>query len=94
MRMGCSNLNADLAKIQVIPSAQCECGEGIEDALHYFFACTKYTAIRNALQTDILTVAPFTLKTLMYGIESTYVRENRLISKAVHRYIISTGRFS
>ena len=94
MRMGCSNLNADLAKIQVIPSAQCACGDGVEDALHYFFVCTKYTAVRNALQTDILTVAPFTLNTLLYGIKGSYVTENTFISQAVHRYINGTGRFS
>ena len=41
-------LNKDLFRCNIIDSPLCSCGK-TEDAYHYFFSCTKYSAPRNDL---------------------------------------------
>ena len=40
LRLGCSSLNADLYRKNIVPSPTCACG-GFESAYHFFFACPR-----------------------------------------------------
>ena len=93
MRMGCSQLNSDLYKMGLIASPLCPCGHSTEDYFHYFFQCSKYPIQRDKLQTEITPLAPFNLKTLLFGISGGNKSANYDIFRSVHCYIKSTERF-
>ena len=93
IRMGSSQLNEHLYKIGVKDSPLCYCNQGIEDACHYFFVCSRYTVCRNMLHSFIITVAPFTLQTLLYGGTNCCLATNKAIFLSVQNYISDTKRF-
>ena len=47
IRHNCSSLNADLNRLNIVPSSACTCGANFETAQHYFFECrnTRTSAI-------------------------------------------------
>ena len=45
LRLGCSSLNADLYRKNIVPSPTCACG-GFESAYHFFFVCPRLAHIR------------------------------------------------
>ena len=45
LRLGCSSLNADLYRKNIVPSPTCACG-GFESAYHFFFACPRLAHFR------------------------------------------------
>ena len=55
----CSSLNADLNRVNNVPSAQCSCGTTNETAQHYFFDCNLFIVPRNRLLAS-LPVVPIT----------------------------------
>ena len=91
--LNASPLNSHLFKIGVKDSPECSCGSPYEDTWHFFFSCSKYTALRSHLHSKIVCLAPFTLQTLLYGSPDSSLRENTEIFLAVHDYISKTGRF-
>ena len=93
LRLGASPLNSHLFKIGVKDSSVCACGAPNEDAWHYFFSCAKYIIPRSHLHTTVVSLAPFTLQTLLYGSSDCSFQENKDIFLAVHEYISATGRF-
>ena len=96
IRMGFSNLKDDLFKRNCIANNICDCGEGKEDAKHYFLKCSKYVIFRNTMLNEIrkkfnLTV---TLSVLMYGKSTLSDDENMFIFQYVYSYIKQTKRFT
>ena len=67
-RHGCSQLNADFARINLVPFSSCNCGHPREDALHYFIHCPNYNAIRESMRRTVTNVGTsFDIGTLLYG---------------------------
>ena len=66
MKHNCSSLNADLNRVNIVPSALCSCGTANETAQHYFFDCNLFIVHRNRLLASLPTV-PITLDTFLYG---------------------------
>ena len=93
IRMGCSQLNHDMHKIGIVNSPACACGAQVENSYHYFFECGKYMAERDILHLQILSLAPFTLQTLLFGHPKCTKSENRSIFEITQTYILTTGRF-
>ena len=93
IRHNCSSLNADLNRVNIVPSSSCTCGANFETAQHYFFECRNYTNQRYNLLRALRFVSVVTLDTLLYGC-STFVNErNKLVINAVLVYIKDSKRF-
>jgi hypothetical protein len=94
LRIGNSLLNADLNKINVVPSPLCLCRLGvIEDAKHYFFECPRYDIYRASLKTDLLPFIIDNTNHLLFGVPDADHLANIHIFGAVHKYIKNTDRF-
>ena len=94
LRMGCSQLNQDMHRIGIANSPACACGAQIENAFHYFFECGKYIAERDILHFKIISMAPFTLHTLLFGNPKCTKAENRIIFESTQMFILTTSRFN
>ena len=66
LRNRCSELNADLFRVNLIDSAACSCGCNIEDANHFIFNCTKYQHERQSLLRSLGNFHPITLDMLLF----------------------------
>ena len=64
-----SNLNGHLNTFHMIESSACSCIFINEDEFHFFVVCPLYNSPRITLQNGISHVAPFMLRTLLYGTE-------------------------
>ena len=94
MRIGCSKLKGDLHNnLHVVQDSICQCGAQLEDAEHYFIYCPLFINMRAYLQEDVTRVGNFNINTLLFGDKSLDTRSNERLFKAVHKYIIDTGRF-
>ena len=93
IRMRCSALKAHLFDMHIIDDSHCQCGARNEDAIHFFFDCPMYTLIRNQLHGIVIQYAPFNMKTLLYG-DNTSFDASIEIFKAVHSYIRHSKRFN
>ena len=94
LRMGCSQLNDHLFKLGIKDSKSCSCGALNEDTYHFFFNCPKYNSIRIDLHENVIRVASFTLKTVLYGSDECSYFENSKIFLAVHSFIEKSKRFN
>ena len=90
IRHNCSSLNADLNRVNIVPSSACSCGANFETAQHYFFECRNYTNQRYNLLSFASVV---TLDTLVYGCSTLDNERNKLIINAVLVYIKDSKRF-
>ena len=95
LRMGSVQLNNYLHRIGVKESSNCSYGAEIEDIYiyHFFFICPTYNNIRIDLHETVIRLAPFTLKTVLYGSDECTFENNVKIFKAVHSYIEKSRRF-
>ncbi len=90
LRLGCSDLNADMFNRHIINSPRCSCGYGSETALHFFFVCDNYLQLRPNMY---FYSAGYNLDTVMNGKQELSSIENQKILESVHNYIFSTQRF-
>jgi hypothetical protein len=94
IRYPASFLNNDLYKSNIISSQNCDCGVPLEDAYHFFFECSKYTAIMRGL---FICVNRFGIKIDLAlrtrGIQNLTYEDNCLIFKEVYKSIRRTKRF-
>ena len=88
-----SQLNSHLFKIGVNDSPKCSCGSPSEDSWHYIFTCPSYAAPRSILHTKISRLAPFTLRTVLFGSFEGSFEENSEIFSAVQEFISKMSRF-
>ena len=95
LRHGCSLLNNDLYRINLVNTKLCPCGDGTEDAKHYFLRCSRYNVHRDVLFDTIsqLGCTP-NIGTILYGDQDKNVRCNEQIFQAVHKYIARSKRFT
>ena len=94
LRNRCSELNADLFRINLIDSAACSCGCNMEDAKHFIFICTKYQNERQSLLRSLGNFHPITLDTLLFGNDMFNSNDYITIQIAMQKYIIDTKRFT
>ena len=80
LRMGGSNLNGHLFySMKLIDSPACSCGFINENEFHFFLVCPLYNRPRVTLQNAMGNIAPFTLRTLLYGSENLNLTVNKRI---------------
>ena len=65
IKYNCSSLNAELNKVNSVPSALCSYGTTNETVQRYFFDCNLFIVPRNCLLASLPAV-PFILDTLLY----------------------------
>ena len=102
LRLGNSTLNSHLFQFQKVPHPNCQCGQGLETALHFTLHCplhaqlrdTLFQAITNELNTDF---SHFTTNqkynTLIYG-KHMNTTSSRRVAYHFQKIIISTNRFT
>ena len=92
MRNNMSNLNSDLQKRHLSPSASCTCGYSFESSEHYLLNCPLFTNIR---ATTIATLEPDkqNIETLLYGDSNCSTKANEHIFIKVHDFIRLSKRF-
>ena len=93
IRHNCSNLNADLHRVNIIPPPSCSCSDNFETAQHYFFVCRNFVNQRQSLFRALWFISIITLDTLLYGCSTFDNERNALIIKAVLLFIKETKRF-
>ena len=93
LRMGGSNLNVHLYSMKLIDSPACSCGFINENEFHFFLVCPLYNRPRVTLQNAMGNIAPFTLRTLLYGSENLDLTVNKRIVTETLRFIKDSKRF-
>ncbi|MCG8113671.1 MAG: reverse transcriptase domain-containing protein [Candidatus Thiodiazotropha taylori] len=90
LRMGCSSLNSDLYRKNIVPSPSCRCGE-FENAKHFLFSCTNYTVARERyLPPDL---QRYTVNDLLCGKTTLSPHQNETLFLQVQNFIVKSGRF-
>ena len=87
LRMRCSNLNGHLQSMHIVESSACSCGFVNEDEFHLFFVCPLFNRPRIILQNVISSGAPFTLRTLLYGVDELDFTENKKLINETLKFI-------
>ena len=90
LRMRCSNLNGHLKSMHIVESSACSCGFVNEDEYHFFFGCPLFNRPRIILQNVISSAAPFTLRTLLYGVDEFDFTENKKVINETLKFIHET----
>ena len=94
LRHGCSTLNGDLHRVNLINTSVCSCGFSDERTNHYFLHCRNYDAIRHELFSKLneIGVVP-DIGNILYGCPDFTYTYNNKIFQAVHRFIHKSKRF-
>ena len=89
--MRCSNLNGHLYTMKIIDSPACSCGFVNENEFHFLLVWPLYNRPRVTLQNAMEHIAPFTLRTLLYGDD---FNENKRIITETLIFIKYSNRFA
>ena len=96
IRHKCSGLNSDLFRVGIRPSPICHCGNGNEDAYHYFLICPHFVNERidflNSLVDIGIQPIPH-VNILLWGDTNLPSQTNVNIILTVLSYIKSSKRF-
>ena len=90
LRLGCSSLNHDLHRKNIIDSPLCTCN-AIENASHFLMICPLYSAQRQRCFSHI--PCALTLQNLLFGDEHLTFDQNKNIFLCVQRFISISRRF-
>ena len=94
LRMRCSNLNGHLHTMKIVDSPACSCGFINENEFHFLLVCPLYNTPRVTLQNAKLHIAPFNLRTLLYGDDNLDFTETKRIITETLRFINDSKRFA
>jgi hypothetical protein len=103
LRLGFHGLNEYLFKINCLSSPLCHCGMNNESVQHYFLHCPRFAAQRNLFLASAVRICGQSwsessdeIKTfyILNGIEHLSYSDNCNFFREVHKYILSTNRFS
>ena len=64
-----------------------------KDEFHFFLACPLYNRPRVTLLNALVHIAPFTVRTLLYGNDNRELEENKFIITETLRSIKESKRF-
>ena len=93
LSMRSSDLKGHLYSMEIIESSACSCGRKNEGEIHFFLACPLYYRPRVTLLNALAHIAPFTVRTLLYGIGTFELEENKIIITETLRFIKESKRF-
>ena len=65
----------------------------IEDAIHYFFHCRKFTMEWQVFNDTVRVFQPLSIDMILWGNFNLNMENNIVLFRAVHRYIHATKRF-
>ena len=82
-----------LYSTKLVDSPACLCGFIIENEFHLFLVCPLYNRPRVTLQNAKGNIAPFALRTLLYGSENLDLTVNKRIVTETLRFIKDSKRF-
>ena len=71
----------------------CVCGFINENEFHFFLVCPLYNRPKLTHQNAMAHIAPFTLRTLLYGDENLDIAANKRIVTETLRFIKDSKRF-
>ena len=91
LRLGCSSLNFDLYRRNIVETDLCACGS-VETANHFLLHCPSYRTARDSLFSNLS--CPPTSNCLLFGDERLSFESNKAIFLNVQKYIDTTKRFS
>ena len=86
LRNRCSNLNNDLYINHI--------RDVVEDAIHYFFHCRRYTIERQVFNDTVEMLQPLSINLILFCNENWNFETNIVLFRAVQRYIQVTKRFN
>ena len=90
LRLGCSSLNSDLYRINIVNHSSCSYG-GFESVYRFFYMCPRYTHLSNACFADEL--QRLNVNQLLFGVIDATTQENELLFPKVQDFIIKSKRF-
>ena len=90
LRMGCSSLNSDLYRKNIVQSPSCSCGE-FESAKHFLFTCVNHSVARERYLPRNL--HSYTINDLLHGKYNLSLHENEILTLQVQDFIIKSERF-
>ena len=93
LRNNCSNLNNDLFRNNLRDNPLCDLCGMIEDAIHYFFHCRKFTMERQVFNDTVRVFQPLSIDMILCGNFNLNMENNVVLFRAVHRYIHATRLF-
>ena len=93
LRNNCSNLNNDLFRNHLRDNPLCDLCGMLEDAIHYFFHCRKFTMERQVFNDTVRVFQPLSIDMILCGNFNLNMENNVVLFRAVHRYIHATKRF-
>ena len=94
LRNRCSNLNNDLYINHIRDNPLCDLCGVVEDAIHYFFHCRRYTIERQVFNDTVVMLQPQSINLILFGNEKWNLETNIVLFRAVQRYIQVTKRFN
>ena len=65
----------------------------VEEAVHYFFHCRKFTIERQVFNDTVRAFQPLSIDMILYGNYNLNIKNNIVLFRAVHRYRQATKRF-
>jgi hypothetical protein len=92
IRLKCSDLKEDLARLHLTDYMSCTCGAERESSEHFLFECTLYNINRQQMLDTLPSNITININTLMYGDPSLSNTTNTQIMKSVQKMILSTNR--
>ena len=90
LRMGCSSLNSDLYRKNIVQSPSCSCGE-FESAKHFLFTCVNHSVARERYLPRNL--HSYTINDLLHRKNNLSLHENEILTLQVQDFIIKSERF-
>ena len=66
----------------------------VEDAIHYFFHCRRYTTERQVFNDTVRKLQPLSNNLILFGNENWNFETNIVLLGAVQRYIQATKHFN
>jgi len=93
LRNICSNINADLYRVNIVQSTMWQCFCPIENMIHCFFECPLYNNIRQELFNNVSKYGEIDIDLLLKGSPFLTDVQNQEIFVLVHQYINKSNRF-
>ena len=90
LRMGCSSLNSDLYRKNIVQSPCCSCGE-FESAKYFLFTCANYSVARERYLPRHL--HSYTINDLLHGKNNVSLHENEILTLQVQDFIFKSEGF-
>ena len=66
----------------------------VEDAIHYFFRCKRYTTERQVFNDTVRVLQSLSINLILYGNEDLNFETNIVLFRAIQRYIQVIKRFN